>query len=67
MTGQEIAEQLSYREDMEVTEYKSYLRDPNVIYDIYPVCPRCKETFEREYQQYCDRCGQKLAWNKYGK
>lgn len=25
-------------------------------------CPHCKTTMEREYQQYCDRCGQKLKW-----
>lgn len=29
----------------------------------YYVCPGCNTTFEREYQAYCDRCGQKLAWN----
>ena len=28
----------------------------------YWVCPNCKITFEREYQSYCDRCGQKLKW-----
>lgn len=31
----------------------------------YCVCPGCKCTFEREYQSYCDRCGQKLAWNLF--
>lgn len=30
-----------------------------------PVCPNCTITLEREYQSYCDRCGQKLAWHKY--
>ena len=28
----------------------------------YWVCPSCHVTFEREYQAYCDRCGQKLKW-----
>ena len=28
----------------------------------FPVCPRCKRTIEREYQAYCDRCGQCLKW-----
>ena len=32
----------------------------------YPVCPRCKLTIEREYQAYCDRCGQALGWEEYG-
>ncbi len=31
----------------------------------YPVCPNCGITMEREYQHFCDRCGQKLAWNDF--
>lgn len=31
----------------------------------YPVCPCCGLTMEREYQTYCDRCGQPLAWNLF--
>ena len=31
--------------------------------DSYPVCPRCKRTLEREYMCFCDRCGQRLAWD----
>ena len=30
----------------------------------YPVCPRCGVTMEREYQRFCDRCGQRLEWNE---
>ncbi len=33
--------------------------------DVYPVCPRCHVTFEREYTRYCDRCGQALNWKSY--
>ena len=33
----------------------------------YCVCPGCNCTFEREYQTYCDRCGQKLAWNLFSR
>lgn len=29
----------------------------------YPVCPGCHVTLEREYQSYCDRCGQRLDWS----
>ena len=32
----------------------------------YPVCPRCKLTLDREYQRFCDRCGQRLDWLHYG-
>ena len=31
----------------------------------YPVCPRCKLTLDREYQRFCDRCGQRLDWSRY--
>lgn len=31
----------------------------------YPICPRCQQSFEREYQAFCDRCGQKLCWKGY--
>ena len=31
----------------------------------YPVCPNCRLTLEREYQNYCDRCGQHLDWSRY--
>lgn len=30
--------------------------------EIYPVCPRCDCTLDREYMRFCDRCGQKLRW-----
>lgn len=33
--------------------------------DGFPVCPACKKTIEREYQSYCDRCGQKLNWRYF--
>lgn len=35
--------------------------------DTFPVCPRCGTTLEREYQRFCDRCGQKLKWTGYDK
>ena len=28
----------------------------------YPICPRCDCTVDREYMNFCDRCGQKLGW-----
>ena len=33
----------------------------------YPVCPYCKLTLDREYQRFCDRCGQELDWRDYSK
>lgn len=31
----------------------------------YPICPRCDCTLDREYMQYCDRCGQRLSWERF--
>lgn len=33
----------------------------------FPVCPRCQCTLDREYQLYCDRCGQALDWKHFNK
>ena len=33
----------------------------------FSVCPRCGLTLEREYMNFCDRCGQKLDWKEYEK
>lgn len=34
---------------------------------VFPVCPKCGSTLEREYQSYCDRCGQWLSWTELEK
>lgn len=31
----------------------------------FPICPRCGISLEREYMNYCDRCGQCLGWNLF--
>ena len=46
-----------YRVPMEVTKILK-LKSGN----LYPVCPRCKITVDREYMKFCDRCGQRLGW-----
>lgn len=53
-----------YRKPMTVTEWRPLGKMPGypVRPSYYPVCPRCDQTFEREYQRFCDRCGQRLAW-----
>ncbi len=33
----------------------------------YLICPRCGLTMDREYQSYCDRCGQALDWSRLSK
>ena len=29
----------------------------------YCICPRCRITLDRDFQRYCDRCGQHLDWS----
>ena len=31
----------------------------------FPVCPECDSTLDREFQCFCDRCGQLLDWSLY--
>lgn len=50
----------TYRVPLLVTERRIFASG-----DSYPVCPRCACTIEREYMCFCDRCGQKLAWQIY--
>ena len=57
-------EELSYRREMRVTHFRRCaFRDGEQTY--FPVCPRCFIDLEREYQAFCDRCGQKLAWGDF--
>lgn len=55
-----IAEAVSYRMPLAVTKIREF-----TISGCYPVCPRCDNSLDREYQAYCDRCGQKLGWFLY--
>ena len=40
-------------------------RDKTGQQNSYALCPGCGTTLEREYQHYCDRCGQHLSWKHY--
>ena len=51
---------VSYRIPLPVTEVLVLAHGDN-----YPICPRCDYTIEREYMNYCDRCGQRLGWAIY--
>ena len=55
---QDGGEALSYRSPMPVSAMRRY--GAGALY--FPVCPRCGCAIEREYQAYCDRCGQCLNW-----
>lgn len=53
---------MDYRIKMPVTEVMLF-PDGNSYY----VCPRCHITMEREFMNFCDRCGQHLDWKGYKK
>ena len=54
---------LTERESGEyVTQYMQHT--PISSENIYPLCPSCRRELEREYQNYCDRCGQRLLWDE---
>ena len=56
-SNENIEEKLLYREPMFVTEIEVWGNGYS-----FPVCPRCDCSIEREYQSFCDRCGQNLSW-----
>lgn len=49
-----------YRSAIEVKEIVIYQHNAS-----FAVCPRCQIPMEREFQGFCDRCGQKLSWKLY--
>ena len=53
---------LSYRKPLAVKEVLLYENG-----EAFSVCPRCKTTLERDYQRFCDRCGQHLDWKNFDK
>lgn len=43
------------------------VRDSSICLDgyYYARCPSCQSSLGRDYQLYCDRCGQALDWSKW--
>ncbi len=33
---------------------------------LFPVCPACNLSFDRDFQTFCVHCGQRLDWSRYG-
>ena len=56
----------AYRRTMPVREYILYPSHFGTESAFF-LCPRCNITMEREYQSYCDRCGQRLGWRSIDK
>lgn len=55
----------AYRIPMRVTAVRSYTASMEL--STYSLCPRCLQTIEREYQVFCNHCGQALDWREYTK
>ena len=55
----------TYRSPMSVTAVRCYTSCPEL--STYPLCPRCSLPMEREYQPFCDHCGQALNWSYLSK
>ena len=59
----EAFHQLSFRRPLKVLQVRCFPQQGWTA--VYPVCPRCGVTMEREYQHFCDRCGQQLDWSAF--
>jgi len=59
----EIWMEIAFREPMAVTCIRCFRCSYG--FTSFPVCPQCGTTMEREYQPFCDRCGQRLDWNNF--
>ena len=58
-----VSEEHSFRMPAPVTEV--HMLSSGIGAAIFPVCPQCGRGIEREFQAYCDRCGQCLAWEQF--
>ena len=58
---QNIKIELIYNQPSEVTSirYFTHSKTSNAV------CPSCNCSIEREYQKYCDQCGQLLGWKRF--
>ena len=60
-----IWREMSFRKPMPVTQIRCFCCPYGIT--AFPVCPQCGATMEREYQSFCDRCGQCLNWKGFSK
>ena len=59
--------EMAFRTPMPVTHIRCFRYSYPYALTCFPVCPQCGITMEREYQTYCDRCGQCLSWKGFSK
>ena len=58
-----ISDALLRDRPLRVSQVMTFLDIPG--HPSFPVCPGCRITLEREYQGFCDRCGQRLDWTHF--
>ena len=59
--------EMIFRTPMPITHIRCFRYSYPYSLTSFPVCPQCGITMEREYQAYCDRCGQCLDWKDLSK
>ena len=57
-----LIDEILYRVPRCVTDYTFFLAS----HTSYARCPSCQTFLEREYQSFCDQCGQCLEWPQSG-
>ena len=65
LISSDIWREMSFRKPMSVAQIRCFHSICGLTG--FPVCPQCGRTLEREYQPYCDRCGQCLDWKDFSK
>ena len=63
LIDQRLQEELIFRRPARISHVQCFRCEEGFY--TYPVCPNCGITIEREYQVYCDRCGQRLSWDEF--
>ena len=58
-------EPAAFRVPVPVTAVRVYSSDSRS--SSYPLCPRCMQPMTREYQAFCENCGQALSWKGFSK
>lgn len=53
----------AYRIPMRITAIREYHECKDL--KSYPLCPRCLQIIEKDYQSFCNMCGQALDWTGY--
>lgn len=61
----DLHEALAFRSPMCVSAVQAFQSYSGVT--TFPICPRCQITMEREFQAFCDRCGQALDWKCFNR